>query len=99
MQLEGLLPPILLTLSLAGVTMLVLIVIGVPIAWGLARWRWAGWEAVAAVIALPLVLPPTVLGFYLDAVHALGAELSISTQHVPVDAAVEALAAASGDTA
>lgn len=41
----------------------------------------------------------TVLGFYLDAVHALGAELSISTQHVPVDAAVEALAAASGDTA
>ncbi len=40
-----------------------------------------------------------VLGFYLDAVHALGAELSISTQHVPVDAAVEALAEASGDTA
>ena len=65
MQLEDLLPPILLTLSLAGVTMLVLIVIGVPIAWGLARWRWAGREAVATVIALPLVLPPTVLGFYL----------------------------------
>jgi len=64
-QLEDLLPPILLTLSLAGVTMLVLIVIGVPIAWGLARWRWAGREAVATVIALPLVLPPTVLGFYL----------------------------------
>ncbi len=40
-----------------------------------------------------------VLGFYLDAVHALGAELSISTQHVPVDAGVEALADASGDTA
>ncbi len=40
-----------------------------------------------------------VLGFYLDAVHALGAELSISTEHVPVDAAVEALAEASGDTA
>ena len=40
-----------------------------------------------------------VLGFYLDAVHALGAELSISTQHVPVDAAVEALAEASGDKA
>ena len=40
-----------------------------------------------------------VLGFYLEGVHALGAELSISTQHVPVDAAVEALAEASGDTA
>ncbi|AIT07290.1 phosphoenolpyruvate carboxylase [Sphingomonas taxi] len=40
-----------------------------------------------------------VLGFYLEGVHALGAELSISTEHVPVDAAVEALAEASGDTA
>ncbi|MCU6454671.1 phosphoenolpyruvate carboxylase [Sphingomonas sp. A2-49] len=40
-----------------------------------------------------------VMGFYLDAVHALGAELSISTEHVPVDTAVEALAQASGDTA
>ena len=39
--------------------------VGIPIAWGLARWRWAGREAVAAVVALPLVLPPTVLGFYL----------------------------------
>ncbi len=40
-----------------------------------------------------------VLGFYLDAVHALGAELSISTEHAAVDAAVVALAEASGDTA
>jgi phosphoenolpyruvate carboxylase len=40
-----------------------------------------------------------VLGFYLDAVHALGAELSISTEHVSVDVAVAALAEASGDTA
>lgn len=40
-----------------------------------------------------------VLGFYLDAVHALGAELSISTEHAAVDAAVLALADASGDTA
>ncbi|MEI5687624.1 phosphoenolpyruvate carboxylase [Sphingomonas kyungheensis] len=40
-----------------------------------------------------------VLGFYLDGVHALGAELSISTEHVAVDPAVAALAEASGDTA
>ncbi|MFV0625623.1 phosphoenolpyruvate carboxylase [Sphingomonas sp. ac-8] len=40
-----------------------------------------------------------VLGYYLEAVHALGAELSISTEHASVDAPVEALAEASGDTA
>ena len=40
-----------------------------------------------------------VLGAYLDGVHALGAELSISTEHVAVDATVEGLAEASGDTA
>jgi phosphoenolpyruvate carboxylase len=40
-----------------------------------------------------------VLGYYLDAVHALGAELSISTEHAAVEPAVEALAEASGDTA
>jgi molybdate transport system permease protein len=37
----------------------------VPIAWGISRWRWSGRETVAAIVALPLVLPPTVLGFYL----------------------------------
>lgn len=54
-----------LTLKLAGVTTLVLLVIGTPLAWWLARSR-AWWsEAVGAVVALPVVLPPTVLGFYL----------------------------------
>ena len=54
-----------LTLELAAVTTVLLLVIGTPIAWWLARStvRWK--EAVAAVVALPLVLPPTVLGFYL----------------------------------
>jgi len=61
----GIISPILVTATLALLTTLVLLVVGVPIAWGLARWRWAGKEAVAAVVALPLVLPPTVLGFYL----------------------------------
>ena len=54
-----------LTLKLAGVTTLLLLIIGTPIAWWLAntRSRWKG--PVGAVVALPLVLPPTVLGFYL----------------------------------
>ena len=57
--------PIRLTLELATVTTLVLLVIGTPLAWWLARAQSRWKEAVAAVVALPLVLPPTVLGFYL----------------------------------
>jgi molybdate transport system permease protein len=64
-SLGDLVPPVLLTLSLALTTTVILLLIGVPIAWGLARWRWGGKEIVAAVVTLPLVLPPTVLGFYL----------------------------------
>ena len=54
-----------LTLKLASVTTLFLMLFGVPLAWWLARsHRW--WkEIVGAIVALPLVLPPTVLGFYL----------------------------------
>ncbi len=54
-----------LTLRLAGVTTLLLLLLGTPLAWWLARTgsRWKA--AVGAVVALPLVLPPTVLGFYL----------------------------------
>jgi molybdate transport system permease protein len=54
-----------LTLALAAVTTATLLVIGTPLAWWLARSK--GWwtEIVASVVALPLVLPPTVLGFYL----------------------------------
>ena len=56
---------IVLTLKLASVTTLLLLLIGTPIAWWLARTRstWKG--AVGAVVALPIVLPPTVIGFYL----------------------------------
>jgi len=56
---------VLLTLRLALVTTLLLLPIGTAIAWWLARSpaRWKEWAA--AVVALPLVLPPTVLGFYL----------------------------------
>src|SRR5215831_12422625 len=57
--------PIRLTLTLALITTILLLVVGTPIAWWLARSQARWKEAVAAVVALPLVLPPTVLGFYL----------------------------------
>ncbi len=54
-----------LTLRLAGLTTAILLVLSTPLAWWLAHTR-SRWRApVAAVVALPLVLPPTVLGFYL----------------------------------
>ncbi len=65
-MLEGIdLAAILLTLKLAVTTTLILLLVGTPIAWWLARTRsrWKG--VVGALVALPLVLPPTVLGFYL----------------------------------
>ncbi len=54
-----------LTARLAGVVTLILLVVGTPVAWWLARTRsrWKG--PIGAVVAMPLVLPPSVLGFYL----------------------------------
>ena len=57
--------PLWLTLYLALVTTAILIVIGTPLAWWLAHTRARARSAVEALTALPLVLPPTVLGFYL----------------------------------
>ncbi len=57
--------PIWLTLQLAGLTTLILLVIATPIAWWLANTRSRLKPAIEALTALPLVLPPTVLGFYL----------------------------------
>ncbi|MDZ5603891.1 molybdate ABC transporter permease subunit [Pseudomonas sp. RP23018S] len=54
-----------LTLKLASITTLILLVIGTPIAWWLARTRSPLRGPVGALVALPLVLPPTVIGFYL----------------------------------
>ena len=56
---------ILLTLQLALISTLILLVLATPLAWWLARSHARWKEAVAAVVALPIVLPPTVLGFYL----------------------------------
>ena len=57
--------PIVLTFQLAAVVCSVLFAIGIPIAWWLSftKWRWK--FMVESVVALPLVLPPTVLGFYI----------------------------------
>ena len=54
-----------LSVALAGVTTLLLLVMGTPLAWWLATSQWRGRLVVEAVVSLPLVLPPTVLGFYL----------------------------------
>jgi molybdate transport system permease protein len=56
---------IVLTAELAGLTTLLLLLVGTPIAWWLARGRSPFKSVVAAVVTLPLVLPPAVLGFYL----------------------------------
>ena len=56
---------IILTLKLATLTALILLIIGLPLAYWLSfsRWRWK--FLIESVVALPLVLPPTVLGFYI----------------------------------
>lgn len=54
-----------LTLQLALVSSLILLVVATPLAWWLAHWQHPIRQGVLAIIALPLVLPPTVLGFYL----------------------------------
>lgn len=54
-----------LTLQLASLTTLLLLIIATPLAWWLAHTRSAWRAPIGALVALPLVLPPTVLGFYL----------------------------------
>ncbi len=56
--------PLWLSLALAGVTTLLLLVLGTPLAWWLSITRSRFKPAIEALTALPLVLPPTVLGFY-----------------------------------
>ena len=73
---------IVLTLRLATVVTILLLLIGTPIAWWLARTHSRLKGAIGAIVALPLVLPPTVLGFYL--LVALG-------PHGPVGQVTQAL--------
>jgi len=71
-----------ITLKLAAVTTIILLIIGTPLAWWLARSQWRFKFLLEAVVALPLVLPPTVLGFYL--LISLG-------PHGPIGGLMEAL--------
>lgn len=73
-----------ITLQLAGVTTIILLIFGTPLAWWLARSQFRLKVLVEAVVALPLVLPPTVLGFYL--LVALG-------PHGPVGGLMQSLGA------
>lgn len=57
--------PIRLTLELAATSTLSLLIVATPLAWWLARSTAAWKEGIAAIVSLPMVLPPTVLGFYL----------------------------------
>ena len=71
-----------ITLKLAGLTTLILLLLGTPVAWWLARSRWRFKFFVEALVALPLVFPPTLLGFYL--LVSLG-------PHGPIGGLMEAL--------
>ena len=57
--------PLLLSLQLAALTTLILVVLGTPLAWWLSRTQSAFKPVIQAIVALPIVLPPTVMGFYL----------------------------------
>ena len=57
--------PIWISLKLESVTVIVLLLLGTPLAWWLAFTRSRSRAVIEALVALPLVLPPTVLGFYL----------------------------------
>ena len=54
---------ILLTLKLATLTTIILLLLGTPLAWWLARSRGLFKDIIATLVSMPLVLPPTVLGF------------------------------------
>ena len=57
--------PFWLSLRVAALATVLIVAVGLPAAWVLARWRFPGKALVAGLLVLPLVLPPTVLGYYL----------------------------------
>ncbi|CAB3814527.1 molybdate ABC transporter permease subunit [Achromobacter sp. CF-sbj1-Ac2-l] len=93
--------PLLLTLKVAGWATLLAAVAGTAAAYGLSRWRCPGRDLLDAVLTLPLVLPPTVLGYYLlvllgrrgvlgEKLAALGIELVFTWQGAVIAASVVA---------
>lgn len=77
-----------LTVKLASLTTLILLIVGTPIAWWLARTRSWLRGPVGAVVALPLVLPPTVIGFYLLIALGPNGWLGQATQALGLGSAV-----------
>lgn len=71
-----------LSLQLAAISTFVLLLIGTPLAWWLARSHWRFKFVVETLVALPLVLPPTVLGFYMLIVFRPDGFISQSVEHV-----------------
>ncbi len=57
--------PLVLTFELAVVTTIILFFVSIPIAYGLAFGKWKGKPVIEALVSMPLVLPPTVIGFYM----------------------------------
>lgn len=57
--------PLLLTFKLATITTIILLIIGTPVAWWLSTTRLKIKPLIETIVALPIVLPPTVMGFYL----------------------------------
>ena len=57
--------PLFLTVKLAAITTLILLIIGTPVAWWLSTTRLKIKPLIETIVALPIVLPPTVMGFYL----------------------------------
>ena len=87
--------PLLLSLKVAGWATLLAAVSGTAAAYGLSRWRWPGRDLLDAILTLPLVLPPTVIGFYL--LVTMGGPYLDSTGKVLDSGEVRALAVKVGD--
>ena len=64
-NLDHLLPPLLLSLRVAVVATALVALIGVPLAYGMARRRFRGRSLVEALLVVPLILPPTVVGYFI----------------------------------
>jgi len=95
--------PIWLSLQVSLTATALTLLVGVPIAWALARTRFPGRDLVGALVVIPLVLPPTVLGYYLllaigrggpvgRALDALGVELAFTWRAAVLAASVGSIA-------
>ena len=90
--------PLRLSLQVAVTATALTLLVGLPIAWLLARRRFPGRDLVAALVVFPLVLPPTVLGYYLLVVigsrglGALGVELAFTWRAAVLAAALGSIA-------